>query len=149
MGFGLVAIGKSELSQTKVYFSEPADVWRFVDVRGAPCQIVLRGLLLMEETRQLGTDDAGNPVHDKDLTAGEMLGLVQYCHTVFHVADAVEQGDRGGMLGPQQTDGAQVERLLRIGETRSEFIQPCGEELGPFSLLFGMGIPPVGEKQYF
>src|SRR5258708_39988104 len=119
MGFGSVAIGKSELSQTKVYFSEPADVWRFGDVRGAPCQIVLRGLLLMEETRQLGTDDAGNPVHDKDLTAGELLGLVQHCNGVFHVANAVEQADRRGMLCRQQTDAAQVERLLRVAVTEA------------------------------
>ncbi len=120
---------------------------RFGDIRGAPCQIVLSGLLLVEETRQLGTDNAGNPVHDKDLTSGEPLGLIEYCDGVFHVADTVEQGDRGGMLGSQQTDGAQVERLLRVGEARSEFVQPCGEELGAFRLLVGIGVRAHEKKQ--
>src|SRR5258708_4552269 len=139
-GFGLVTIGESEFSQTKVYFSQPADLGRFGDVRGAPCQIVLCGLLLMEETRELGPDDAGNPVHDKDLTAGEMLGLVQHCNGVFHVTDAVEQGNRGGMLRSQQPDGAQVERLLRVGEAGPEFIQPRRKKFGPFRPLGGIGI---------
>src|SRR6266404_4699205 len=146
-GFGLVAIGESELSQAKLHFPQPADVGRFGDVRGAPCQIVLRGLLLMEEAWELGTDNAGNPVHHEDLTAGELLGLVQYCHGVFHVADAEEQGNRGGVLGPQQTDGAQVERFLRVGEAGCEFIQPRGEELGTLRLPVGIGVRAHEKKQ--
>src|SRR5260221_10376317 len=140
-GFGLVTIGESEFSQPKVHFPQPADLGRFGDVRGAPCQIVLCGLLLMEETRELGSDDAGNPVHDKDLTAGEPLGLVQHCNAVFHVTNAVEQGNRRGVLGPQQTDGAQIERLLRVGEAGPAFIQPPGEELRGLRPLVGIGLP--------
>src|SRR5258706_9931773 len=146
-GFGLVTIGESDFSQPKVHFPQPADLGRFGDVRGAPCQIVLCGLLPMEETRELGSDDAGNPVHDKDLTAGELLGLVQHCNGVFHVADAVEQGDRRGMLCPQQTDGAQVERLLRAAEAGGGIIQPRGAELGGLRLLGGIGIRAHEKKQ--
>ena len=76
----------------------------------------------MEEIWDLGTDDAGNPVHHIDLAAGEPFGLVQHCDGVFHIADAVEQGDSGGVLGAQQTDGAQIKRLLRVGEAGPEFI---------------------------
>jgi len=97
--FRLVPIGESKRSQTKIHFPQPADVGRFGDIRGAPCQIILGGLLLMEETRELRTDDAGNPGYDEDLAAGEPLGLVELRNRVFHVADATEQGDRGGMLG--------------------------------------------------
>src|SRR5712692_11744382 len=124
----------------KIHFPQPANARRFDDVCCAPCQIVLSGLPLMEETWELGTDNAGNPVHYKDLAAGEPLGLVQHCDGVFHIADAMEQGDRGDVLGPQQTDGAQVERLLRISEMRPEFIKPRGEELGTFRLLVCSGV---------
>jgi hypothetical protein len=47
----------------KIHFPQQADVWR---VRGAPRQIVLRSLPLMEETWELSADEAGNPVHRKD-----------------------------------------------------------------------------------
>src|SRR5258708_34775989 len=114
-GFGLVTTGESEFSQPKVHFPQPADLGRFGDVRGAPCQIVLCGLLLMEETRELGSDDAGNPVHDKDLTAGKLLGLVQHCNAVFHVTNAVEQGNQRAVLDHQQTAGAQTDGLLHAG----------------------------------
>jgi len=145
--FNLVAIGESELSQMKIDFPQPPDVWRFGDVRGAPCQIVLRGPLLMEETWELSADHAGNPVHHEDLAAGEPLGLVQHCNGVFHVADAVEQGNRGGVLGPQQTDGAQIKSLLRIAKTRAEFVQARGEEFGAFQLLVGIGVCPHEKEQ--
>src|SRR5258707_4699608 len=131
----------------KIDFPQPPDVWRFGDVRGAPCQIVLRGPLLMEETWELSADHAGNPVHHEDLAAGEPLGLVQHCNGVFHVADAVEQGNRGGVLGPQQTDGAQIKSLLRIAKTRAEFVQPRGEEFGAFHLLVGIGVCPHEKEQ--
>ncbi len=131
----------------KIHFPQPANARRFDDVCCAPCQIVLSGLPLMEETWELGTDNAGNPVHYKDLAAGEPLGLVQHCDGVFHIADAMEQGDRGGVLGPQRTDGAQIKSLLRIAKAGPEFVLARGEELDAFRLLVGIGIRPHEKEQ--
>ncbi len=101
----------------------------------------------MEDTRELRTDDAGNPVYDEELAAGEPLGLVELRDRVFHVADAAEQGDRGGMLGPQQTDGAQIKSLLRIAEARAELVQTRGEEFCAFHLLVGIGVCPHEKEE--
>ncbi len=123
----------------KIHFPQPADVWRF-GVFVAHRQIVLRSLPLMEETWELSADEAGNPVHHKDLAAGEPFGLVQHCDGVFHIADAVEQGHRGGVLGTQQTDRAQVKSPLRITAAWPEFVETRGEEFGAFRRLVGIGV---------
>jgi hypothetical protein len=91
--FGLLAFGESKLSQLEIHFPQPPDVGCFRDVCRAPSQIVLRGLPLMEEARELRANDAGNPVYDEDLAAGEPLGLVQHCDGVFHIPHTVEQGN--------------------------------------------------------
>ena len=43
------------------------------------------------------------------------------------------------MLGAQQTNGAEIERLLRVRKTRTEFIQTGGEELRTVRLAVGIG----------
>src|SRR5262249_42846182 len=103
-----IAIAKGELPQAKVHFPQPADVRRLVSVRNTPRQVILRGLLLTEETRKPGADDTGNPVHYEELAVGARLGLVQRRDGFVHVPHPMSQRNGRGVLRSQQTDGAQV-----------------------------------------
>src|SRR5207249_9712134 len=60
--------------------------------------------LLMEAAWELSMDDTGGPVHHEDLPAGKLLGLLQHRHAVVHVANAVQQRDRRGVLSAQQSE---------------------------------------------
>ncbi len=79
-------------------------------------------------------DDAGNPVHDEDLPSGKLLGLIEDRNRVLHVTDSVQQRNRRCMLSSQQCDGAQIQRLLSVGQARSEFLQSCREKLSALTL---------------
>jgi len=52
----------------------------------------------MEATGKLGVDHAGNPVHNEDLPAGELLGSFQHGNGFLHPTDSVQQRDRRRML---------------------------------------------------
>src|SRR5258708_17455398 len=101
----------------------------------------------MEETRKLGSDDAGNPVHNEDLPSGKLLGLIEDRYRVFHVTDSVQQRNGSCMLSSQQSDGAQIERLLSIGQARSEFVQSCREKLSALTLQVRVRILCHKQKQ--
>src|SRR6266851_10314132 len=88
----------------------------------------------MEKVWKLGMDNAGNPVDHEDLPSGKLLGLIQGHHRVFHVADSVQQRDGRCVLGSQQSDGAQIQRLLSVRQTGTEFLQPRREELRTLTL---------------
>ena len=111
---GLVSVSKSEFSEVVIDFSQPAGMRGFVSVRYAPSQLVLRRLLLMEEGRKLGIYDAGNPVHHENLPSGKLPGLVEYRDRIFHVANSVQQRNLRCMLSSQQSDCAQIQRLLSV-----------------------------------
>ena len=96
-------------------------------------------MFLLKESGQFGTNDPGNPIHNKDLAAGELLRLVQHRDRVSDVADSAEQRDGRRVLGAQQTDSAQIERLLRVAKTRGESIESGGQELCALRLLVGIG----------
>ena len=136
-----------ELSKVVVNFPQPARVRRLVDVLQAPDELILRGLPLMEETGQLRVDDAGNPVHNEDLPSGKLLGLFEYRNGFFHVTHSIEQRDRRRMLRSQQTDGAQIQGLLRAAKTGAEFLQPRRKKLHPLILQVGVRILGHQEKQ--
>src|SRR5712691_8515078 len=74
--FGLFPVGKSQLSEVVIDFPQPTRMRRFVSVCQAPGQLILRCLPLMEKVWKLGMDNAGNPVHNKGLPSGQMLGLI-------------------------------------------------------------------------
>src|SRR5207253_7819006 len=88
---------------------------RLAGIRHAPGQLALCRFLLMEAAWELSMDDTGGPVHHEDLPAGKLLGLLQHRHGVVHVANAVQQRDRRGVLSAQQSDGGQVQRFLKVG----------------------------------
>ena len=90
-------------------------------------------------------DDTGGPVHHEDLPAGKLLGLLQHRHGVVHVANAVQQRDRRGVLSAQQSDGGQVQRFLKVGKARSEFPQARGEKLHAFARDVGVSV--LGHQQ--
>ncbi len=75
----------------------------------------------MEATGKLGVDHAGNPVHNEDLPAGELLGSFQHGNGLLHPTDSVQQRDRLRMLRSQQTGCAQIQRPLNIRQARLEF----------------------------
>src|SRR5258708_5864352 len=51
------------------------------------------------------------------------------------------------MLSSQQSDGAQIERLLKVRQARSEFLQPRGEELCTLALQVRVRILRHKQKQ--
>src|SRR6266478_4100259 len=112
-----------------VDLTQPPGMRCFVRVRNAPGKLVLRGPPLVEEAGNSGTNDAGNPIHDENLSTGELSGLVQKRERVFHVPDPLQQRDRWRTLCAQQSDGAQVQGLLNVRQTRCELLQPRGEKL--------------------
>src|SRR6266576_4875965 len=101
----------------------------------------------MEKAWKLSMDDAGNPIHNEDLPSGKLLGLIEDRYRVFHVTDSVQQRNGRCMLGSQQSDGAQIERLLNVGQARSEFVQSCGEKLSALTLQVRVRILCHQQKQ--
>src|SRR5260370_13442343 len=104
-------------------------------------------LPLLEQAWKFGVDDAGNPVHNKDMSSGKLLGLIQNPDGVFHVTYSVQQRDGRCVLGSQQSDGAQIQRLLRVGQARTEFLQSSRKELRALTLHVGVGVLPHQQKQ--
>src|SRR5205809_4308228 len=71
----------------------------------------------MEITWKFGMDHAGNPIHNEELPSGKLLGLIENRDRVFHVTDSVQQRNGRCMLGSQQSDGAQIQRLFESPST--------------------------------
>src|SRR5713101_6484182 len=101
----------------------------------------------MEAAWKLSMDDAGNPVHHEDLPSGKLLGLFQYRGGVFDVTHSMQQRHGRCMLSSQRSDCAQIQRLLRVRQTRSEFLQPRGEELCTLALQVRVRILRHKQKQ--
>src|ERR1700728_1434520 len=101
----------------------------------------------MEETRKLGSDNAGNPIDNEDLPPGKLLGLIEDRYRFFHVTDSVQQRNGRCILGSQQSGGAQIERLLNVGQARSEFVQSRREKLSALSLQVRVRILCHQQKQ--
>src|SRR5215472_1127957 len=143
----LFSAGVRELSKAVVRFPQPARLRRFVSVLDAPGEFVLRYLVLMEEAGKLCVNHARNPVHNEHLPAGKLLGLFQYGDRLFHITHSTQQWYRLRMLRAQQTDGAQIQRFLRVYETWPEFFQPRRKELRTFALQLGIRVLRHQEKQ--
>src|SRR5258708_18200783 len=91
----------------KIHFPQPANARRFDDVCCAPCQIVLSGLPLMEETWELGTDNAGNPVHYKPMwLSGRDLTLSCFSQTKDAFTSVLSRPDVDPTLPAQQGQSA-------------------------------------------
>src|SRR5215471_13148143 len=100
---------------------------RFVCVLKTPSQFLLRSLSLVKVAWKLRMHDAGNPVHNENLAAGELPCLVKRGNRVLYIPVALQKRHRGGVLSAQQTNDSQVQRLLnrrqlglKFPETRSE-----------------------------
>src|SRR5712692_11121658 len=102
----------------------------------------------MEKAWKFGMDDAGNPIHNEDLPSGKLLGLIEDRYRVFHVTDSVQQRDRRCVLGAQQSDGAQIQRLLSARQSRAEFFQSGRKELRALTLQIGARVLRHQEKQH-
>src|SRR6266849_5913202 len=94
----------------------------------------------MEKARKFRMDNAGNPIHNEDLPSGKLLGLIEDRNRVFHITESVQQRDGRCVLGAQQSDGAQIQRLLRVRQARAEFLQSRRKEVRAFTLQVGVRI---------
>src|SRR5262249_52618258 len=70
LGSCLIAIGPREFAEMKIDFPQPSGVRRLARMLDTPGQFFPRCLSLVEESRKLGMNHAGDPVHDKNLAAG-------------------------------------------------------------------------------
>src|SRR4030095_13859857 len=101
---------------------KPSARGSFLNVLNTPLQLLLRGLSLMETVGKLRPDRAGDPIHNEDVAAGKFFGPIQYGNRLLYPSDSAQQRNRVRMLRSQQGDHAQIERLLRIRETRLEIL---------------------------
>src|SRR4030095_14644806 len=112
-----------------VHLTQPSGMRRFVDVFDAPREFGSRGFCLTKKTTDFRVDDAGDPVHDKKPAPPQLLCLLKNRDRLLNVAIPVQQRQRRSMLGPQQTDDAQIKRLLDWRQTPFEFLEAGREEL--------------------
>src|SRR5260221_9222155 len=110
----LIALSVSHQREVAVDLPQPPDMRCLVRVRHAPSELLLRRLSLMKESWKLRVYDPGNPVHDEDLAARQLLGLRQHCNRILHVTDSVQQRYFTGVLRSQQPDGTEIQRLLSV-----------------------------------
>src|SRR5713226_3524287 len=101
----------------------------------------------MEKARKFRMDNASNPIHNEDLPSGKLLGLIEDRNRVFHITESVQQRDGRCVLGAQQSDGAQIQRLLRVRQARAEFLQSRRKELRSFTLHVGVRVLRHQQKQ--
>jgi len=81
---------RGQLPQVVVDFTQPPSVGRFVGIVRTPSQLSRGCLALMKNAGKFRVDDACDPVHNKDLPSGKLLGLFQYCDGVFHVTHSMQ-----------------------------------------------------------
>ena len=122
-------------------------MWGFVDIFDTPNQLLLRSLSLIKAIGKLGVDHSGNPIHHENFPTGKALGFRQDGNGLFHPTDPAQQWNRMCMLGSQQPNRAQIQRLLNIRQPRLEFLQPHVEKLNALRLHIGIGILPHQQEQ--
>src|SRR5262249_16966788 len=64
---GFVAVATCEFGEMVVHLTQPSGMRRLVDVFDAPLQFLTRSLPLAKKSRNIGIDDAGDPVHDENI----------------------------------------------------------------------------------
>src|SRR5215471_15629216 len=111
-------------------FTQPCRMRRFVCVFKTPGEFLLCSLSLVKVAWKLRMHDTGDPVHDENLTARELLCLIKRGNRVLYVPVALQKRHRGGMLSAQQANDSQVQRLLnrrqlglKFPETRAEIFR--------------------------
>src|SRR5262249_2217231 len=83
----------------------------------------------------------------ENLASGYVPGLIQYGDRFLDVADALQQRDGRCVLRAQQSDCAQIERLLGGGQAGIEFLQPRREKFHALTLEVKVRIPRHEQKQ--
>jgi hypothetical protein len=74
-----------------VNFPQPRRMRRFVGVLHTPGEFLLRSLSLVKVAGKLRMHDAGDPVHDENLPARELLSLIQRGNRVLDIPVAPEK----------------------------------------------------------
>jgi len=118
-----------------VHLAQPPRVRGFVAICFTPAKFLPGNAPLLEECWKLGPHDTRHPVHDEDLSSGELLRLIQRRDCLFHVADSMQDRNLRRVLGAQQANRAQVQRFLRIAEPGPKFVQTRLKEFRALSLL--------------
>ena len=125
--------------QMEMDFAQPAGMGGLVDMSQAPRQVGQRRIALAEEPGQLRAHHAGHPACDETLVVGQALGLVELTYGVAHPPIALEQRHVVGMAGAQRGDGAHVDRMLLVIETRVEAPAQLVEIGRALGMLAGVG----------
>src|SRR5215471_13147632 len=118
----------------KINFAQPGRMGRFVRVDETPSQFLSCSVSLVKIARKLRMHDAGDPVHDENLAARELLCLVERGDRVLYISVAFQQRHRGGMLGAKQAYDSQVQRLLNRCQLRLKFPKIHAEKFYPLVL---------------
>src|SRR5262245_13094848 len=144
---GLVTVVTREDGEMVVDLSQPGGMRRLVDVFDAPIQLFTRGVSLTKEARKLCVNYAGDPVHDENVAARQLLCLVENSYRFINIAIAAQERQRRRMLGTQQADDAQVKRLLHRRQTAVEFLEAGREEFHSFTLPVGVHVCSHEQEQ--
>src|SRR5579864_47663 len=83
--------------------------------------------------------DPGDPVHDKNLSAGYMLCLVEDGDRVSYIPIAIQHPHSGCILSAQQPDDSQIRRLLNRCQLWLELLETRAEEFCPLILKIRTG----------
>src|SRR5215475_16032039 len=111
-----------------INFAQPSRVRRFVCMLKTPSEFLLCRFSLMKVAWKLRVHDTGNPVHDENLAARELLCLIEGGNRVLYIPVALQKRHRGGMLSAQQANDPQIQRLLNRRQLSLKFPESRAEE---------------------
>src|SRR5215813_10249892 len=133
-GLFVITFIQRQFAKMKVNLSQPRRMRRLVDVFKAPGEFLPCGLSLAKEAGQFGVNDASNPIDRKNVAAGQLLGLFEHSDCLFDITVPPQQRQPHCILGAQQADDSQVQRLLYGRQMFIELPETRTEEFGSFIL---------------